>query len=221
MAAVTTAVVVGAAVVGGVVAVKQAKIAKENAALQQEQARLGQQAALQDQVSAEQQKLDNAVRRTEVLKERERERRLSRVRADVIESREIRERINEARALQAEQVVAGRTAGFTGASSAIASDLGAAIGQARTEAAATNLLQQSQIRQQDILNNLVEVSTLPGFSLANTAVNAAGETFENGSQTSGPNDAAFGRAPANQRRELFSLQRSGAGGVDGRGTGGR
>ncbi|AUR85188.1 TMhelix containing protein [Vibrio phage 1.077.O._10N.261.45.A10] len=208
MAAVTTVVAVGAAVVGGVTAIKQSKIAKENARLQREQASLGQQAALQDQVSAEQQKLDNATRRTAVLAERERERRLSRVRADVIESREIRERINEARALQAEQVVAGRAAGFTGAASAIASDLGAAVGQARTEAAANNLLQQSQLRQQDILNNIVDVSTLPGFSLANTAVNAAGETFENGRQTGGIRPTPLpGKVPNTQNRKEFGKRR--------------
>lgn len=182
----TAIAVVGAVsvVAGAITGRKQAKIASGQAdisaqqvELQREQVQLQKSQLLEERNRARQEAVDNEVRRTATLAERELERRFTRVRANVLETRQIRESINAARIQQAEQIAAGASAGFAGAAGAIAADLGAAIGGSRTAGALDILVQQSQLRQQDIQNRLIDVETLPGFRQAPRDVLFTGGSF--------------------------------------------
>lgn len=163
-AAIIGAVAAGTGAAAAVVGVVGAqKSQKEQQLLAQEQQSLQTQQLLELGIDAEQNEANNAVRRDAIIKERDKQRRISRARSEVLETQQRRARINEARIVSAQQIAAGSEAGFTGTAGAAAADLGAAVGAARTEGAFNILLQQSQLRQQDILNKLVDVKTLPGF----------------------------------------------------------
>ena len=162
---------------GAKIAAGQADISAQQVELQREQVNLQKAQLLETRNRARQEAIDNEVRREATLAERERERRFTRVRANVLETRQIRERINEARLQQAEQLVAGAAAGFAGGATAVVSDLAATIGASRTEGALNILVQQSQLRQQDIQNRLIDVKTLPGFREITPDVGFSGGQF--------------------------------------------
>ena len=167
MAIATSIIVAGAAIVGAGVAVAgvvQAKKAQKVAANQANEQTLLQNRQLGEELlSAQQRDANQDVRREATISERARERRISRARSQVLENQQIRERINEARIISAQQLAAGGAAGFTGTAGAAAADLATEIGSARTEGAFNVLLQQSQLRQQEIQTGLIEVDTLKGF----------------------------------------------------------
>lgn len=176
MAAITTAVIAGAAIVGAGVsvagAINQRKQAKQAQFLANETAE------------------ENRIRRDAAIAQREEVLGTERVFTEIERQREIRQRINQARAAQAQQEAAAFSLGIRAGISAVGTQFAGEVGFGQAQFARETALTTLEREQQDILTGLTPISELSTAPRTPAVTQAPLATFRGTQQVAG------GRPPA-------------------------